>query len=94
MKSLRAFGLVVVGVGSVIAAMAAQQPVLLYAAFGHAFVFAVMAIALGPTSRYAAGTALTGSSPSRRRSKRSAFITLFHAATKSVTNFACASAEP
>ncbi len=30
----------------------------------------------------------------RGRSKRSAFITLFHAATKSVTNFACASAEP
>ncbi len=94
MKSLGAFGLVIVGVGFVIAAMAAQQSALPYAAFGHALVFAVMAIALGPTSRYAAAIALTGLSPSRRRSKRSAFITLFHAATKSVTNFACASTEP
>ena len=28
------------------------------------------------------------------RSKRSAFITLFHPTTKSATNLACASAEP
>ncbi len=45
-------------------------------------------------SRYAAASALTGSAPSRLRSKRSAFITLFQATTKSATNFVCASAEP
>ena len=32
--------------------------------------------------------------PRQARSKRSAFITLFQAATKSPTNFTCASAEP
>jgi MIP family channel proteins len=45
-----AFALVVGGAGSVLAASAAGQPVLLFAAFGHAFVIAVMGTALGPIS--------------------------------------------
>jgi MIP family channel proteins len=45
-----AFALVVGGAGSVLAASAADQPVLLFAAFGHAFVIAVMGTALGPIS--------------------------------------------
>ena len=44
------FGLVVGGAGSVLAATAANQPVVLFAAFGHAFTIAVMATALGPIS--------------------------------------------
>ncbi len=47
---LGAFGLVVVGAGSVLAATAGNQPVILFAAFGHAFVVAVMGTALGAIS--------------------------------------------
>ena len=45
-----AFGLVVGGAGSVLAATAAGQPVVLFAAFGHAFTIAVMGTALAPIS--------------------------------------------
>ncbi len=38
------------GAGSVLAASAVGQPVILFAAFGHAFAVAVMATALGPIS--------------------------------------------
>src|SRR5436309_664600 len=45
-----AFGLVVGGASSVLAATAAGQPVVLFAAFGHAFTIAVMGTALAPIS--------------------------------------------
>ena len=45
-EAIGAFGLVVVGAGSVLASNGNQ----LYAAFGHAFVIAVMGTALGPIS--------------------------------------------
>src|SRR3989449_6282966 len=45
-EAIGAFGLVVVGAGSVLASNGNQ----LYAAFGHAFTIAVMATALGPIS--------------------------------------------
>ncbi len=47
---LGAFALVAVGAGSVLAALTHGQPVVLFAAFGHAFVIMVMATALGPIS--------------------------------------------
>ncbi|TLZ52574.1 MAG: aquaporin [Methanobacteriota archaeon] len=47
---LGAFGLVTVGAGSVLAAASTGQPIVLFAAFGHAFVIAVMGTALGPIS--------------------------------------------
>src|SRR5207245_9086086 len=53
------FGLVVGGAGSDLAATAANQPVVLFAAFGHAFTSAVMATALGPISGGAISPAVT-----------------------------------
>jgi glycerol uptake facilitator-like aquaporin len=49
-EMIGAFGLVIGGAGSVLAATAANQPVVLFAAFGHAFTIAVMGTALGPIS--------------------------------------------
>ena len=49
-EMLGAFALVTVGAGSVLAAFSNGQPILLYAAFGHAFVIAVMGTALAAIS--------------------------------------------
>lgn len=49
-EMLGAFALVVVGAGSVLAALTSDQPVFLYAALGHGLVIAVMGTALGPIS--------------------------------------------
>src|SRR5437016_11240306 len=49
-EMIAGFGLVVGGAGSVLAATAANQPVVLFAAFGHAFTIAVMGTVLGPIS--------------------------------------------
>ena len=49
-EMLGGFALVVVGAGSVLAAKTNDQPILLYATFGHALVIAVMGTALGPIS--------------------------------------------
>ena len=49
-EMLGGFALVTVGAGSVLAAASSGQPVILFAAFAHAFVIAVMGTALGPIS--------------------------------------------
>lgn len=68
-EMIGAFALVVGGAGSVLAATAGGQPVLLFAALGHAFVIAVMGTALGPISGGQISPAVTLSLIATRRLK-------------------------